>query len=1044
MADPATVIIVPRVPPGGEVASTITLSASSYTADENTVASFTVKRVNGFGNTVTVDWAITGVAAATITSDTVTFAPGVGEKVVNVPLDELAPPDQVGTLTLSNAVNVTGELSPILGSPFTASFTAVDVPVQTDVLLSLSSTTYSGAEQTNITFYINRTGAVGTTAVSVDYDIVGVTASPLSDTVVFSETDTQIPVDIAAGDVTANEFGTLTLSNPQNLSADGNPVALQAPLSASFNVTVQTNTGLLLTLPDWNAETAAYAANGLIVTNAVEELGTSVYTAEDLDNFKAVGIDDSQLNPTNQATNRDGLHDISESDFLWTAYHMHKRLDGIKPTAASIFLERRNNLANWFINNYYNRESYLFDRDSHNLDHLYGWGLCDYYEETDLGLTTLQNLRADVSAHMIANSYVSPNRGPTRDASGGRRCARNLHFAARLAEVDPTAANRTWRDSMVDLVLDDPGWDATYNAYFINNWPVTPGDVSNTGLDWNAGDRVMVTYHMGMMLHALFVAWRSLKDTDATRAVACAQRLVDLAGFYLNAPTDATTGLTYWLMGRNTGTGLQVNNPGPSDVYTIPPINGLVIAYKFTGNQAYLTRAWDLFKAHQASDRWEGTGVGTTPVSYGTVHHYVDTLLGPAPRTMLAHNKGELQYTFALFENDGAPIAVDAGIMPSWYPSSANTILEMTDFGTAYAAGIKVNPSHYAGSIRNPISDVLWNHRFYGWNGGALVYKDGLPYIVNMGGGHNGYGMNDLIKFGPLYGSDTPSYSVEPTYTPATTVVYPSLPNTYWADGLPLTPHTYYGLEGVGSSMWLFRPSVGYGQEAPYPGGPQGVGPTDLYDMDNESWVAEDTYDDHPANGSSGTSGYAYHKTRNRFYQFTKSLVYEFDPTTPPGTWTNKNYNANGTGEIGQEIACAIDHTRSVAVAFDNSDASDAVRIDLDTYIATAVSGGPTFSGSRPHCIVYAECIDKFVVPQVNGLGVDVYFLDADTYEWSSTTFTLINSAGGNGTNPKYSHYDSDDTLRGGPYNRFRYVPELNGCIFWGGGDKNMYFYRLV
>ena len=244
MADPATVIIVPRVPPGGEVASTITLSASSYTADENTTASFTVNRADGFGNTVTVDWAITGVAAATITSGTVTFAPGVGVKVVNVPLGEVTA-DEVGTLTLSNAVNVTGTVAPVLGSPSSASFTAVDVPVITDIDLNLSSTSYSGLEQTNITFYINRTGAVGTTAVSVDYTLTGVTASPLADTVVFAESDTQQPVDIAAGDIAANEFGTLTLSNPQNLSADGNTVSLVAPSSASFNITIAAVSGVL-------------------------------------------------------------------------------------------------------------------------------------------------------------------------------------------------------------------------------------------------------------------------------------------------------------------------------------------------------------------------------------------------------------------------------------------------------------------------------------------------------------------------------------------------------------------------------------------------------------------------------------------------------------------------------------------------------------------------------------------------------------------------------------------------------------------------------
>jgi len=139
---------------------------------------------------------------------------------------------------------------------------------------------------------------------------------------------------------------------------------------------------------------------------------------------------------------------------------------------------------------------------------------------------------------------------------GPRRWARQLRFAARLTEVAPTATNRAWRDKVVDIVLEDPGWDSTYNNYWYQYYS---GD---NEIDYPAGERYMNTFHMGIMMESLFIAWRVLTvEGDTTRADRCAQRLIDLATFYRDIPVNGS-GFLSLRMGRNINDGSPVATGG--------------------------------------------------------------------------------------------------------------------------------------------------------------------------------------------------------------------------------------------------------------------------------------------------------------------------------------------------------------------------------------------------------------------------------------------------------------------------------------------------
>jgi hypothetical protein len=89
-------------------------------------------------------------------------------------------------------------------------------------------------------------------------------------------------------------------------------------------------------------------------------------------------------------------------------------------------------------------------------------------------------------------------------------------------------------------------------------------------------------------------------------------------------------------------------------------VNGLVFAYKFTGNQTYLDAAWALWLRTQQT-RWGA----------GRIGHFADTLLASATGfQFLAQNMGELQYVYALYENGGRPTLV-SGSQPRPNPPTA-------------------------------------------------------------------------------------------------------------------------------------------------------------------------------------------------------------------------------------------------------------------------------------------------------------------------------------------------------------------------------------
>ena len=221
---------------------------------------------------------------------------------------------------------------------------------------------------------------------------------------------------------------------------------------------------------------------------------------------------------------------------------------------------------------------------------------------------------------------------------------RQLRFAVAAQRVSPSTANKTWRDKVIDICLQTPSWNGTYGLHMLSETSTT-----GAGFDWNAGDRVQVTFHMGIWMDAYWHAWKELDAEDDSRLAAWRGQLLAMATHFRDCGFD-TDGFINQFTGRNISsqTFLHGGSTGaPAGVYTVAPINGLVFAYKLTGDQTYLDRAWLLWET------WQFSLGGAN-----TIQHYTDSQIGADAGDILANNKGELQYCYALFEKGGSPSVV--------------------------------------------------------------------------------------------------------------------------------------------------------------------------------------------------------------------------------------------------------------------------------------------------------------------------------------------------------------------------------------------------
>jgi hypothetical protein len=236
-----------------------------------------------------------------------------------------------------------------------------------------------------------------------------------------------------------------------------------------------------------------------------------------------------------------------------------------------------------------------------------------------------------------------------------------LLFATRLAEVTGDSRWIQLRDKILNLILQSPQWDPTYGTYFVGDWMT---DQEGGAGAYAAGLRIASSFQLAILNEAFSRVYRATGNPELKNRMISMARFVDQYGI---DPTYQYTA-SWW--------GVKNGQPWHSysaiqpvtfwdPVYTTELVNILVRGYKYTGDINFLNRAKHFFNRGT-----KGIYGSTTQrqAADNVVGHFIDTTFDSSTSNFyLAYNKGELQYTYLIFENGGFP-TVEAGTSPPSAP----------------------------------------------------------------------------------------------------------------------------------------------------------------------------------------------------------------------------------------------------------------------------------------------------------------------------------------------------------------------------------------
>jgi hypothetical protein len=188
---------------------------------------------------------------------------------------------------------------------------------------------------------------------------------------------------------------------------------------------------------------------------------------------------------------------------------------------------------------------------------------------------------------------------------------------------------------MIDVLLASEHWDETYGTYF-NGEEST--DLTLGAGSYASGTRITSPFMIGYLSEAMDHAYRVTGRAELRRRLVAMARFVAERGL---DPGSQYAGNVFGIMGGTTWHRQGFWDPS----YTISLVNALMRGYRYTCDPMFYERARHFFE--RGTNGAYETGERTAPD--GTVSHFVDTELDSAS-FYLAHNKGELQYTYLLFE----------------------------------------------------------------------------------------------------------------------------------------------------------------------------------------------------------------------------------------------------------------------------------------------------------------------------------------------------------------------------------------------------------
>jgi hypothetical protein len=357
------------------------------------------------------------------------------------------------------------------------------------------------------------------------------------------------------------------------------------------------------------------------------------------------------------------IHGDTEGDDLWAYLHAYRR----RGSAASFagYKTRADRWRDFWVSNP------SLAGDGSPPDHMCLWGLVEYslvYGDPaaltaalSLATTKLYNVYSTLSG----GTWPIP--GSFRMAYWGHRGnARNLRNAVVVADATGDANIIMLRDKLIDLWLQSPDWDNTNGMYWVSADQMASYNVAPP-LSYAAGDRAVSSFHIGVLAEAFYAAWLSPNVTQARKAALRAKIVAMAAWMRANGldPTHRYCSTTLGIRGSGGAWwNYSLNSSSPTfwdGVYTTSIVNLLVMGYKFTGDTTFLSgpASNGHYPAQYCFNRGTKSIYGSLTqreVADNVAGHFVDTKFDSSSGNVyLGYNRGELQYTYLIFENGGTP-----------------------------------------------------------------------------------------------------------------------------------------------------------------------------------------------------------------------------------------------------------------------------------------------------------------------------------------------------------------------------------------------------
>ncbi|HMH16564.1 MAG TPA: hypothetical protein VK572_00300 [Burkholderiales bacterium] len=367
------------------------------------------------------------------------------------------------------------------------------------------------------------------------------------------------------------------------------------------------------------------------------------------------------------------IHGDTEGDDVWAYLQAFNR----RTTGRNGYLQRAQAWRNYYVNSFENSpeqgndESFLFD-------HFYGWGLQQFGTQFADAGATAEALKICTTLHdwWAAGGRNGPGRTwPVAGAFdiahyGHRGPSRNLHTAVIVADATGDAKAIELRDRLIELWLQSTDWDNVNGMYWVSSEQMGFYNVSPP-LSFAAGDRAVSSFHIGQLAEAFFAAWLS-PNVTSDRKTRLRAKIVAMATWMRANGLDPNVRYSSDELGIKGSGGAWWNYslvPPVTTwdgVYTISIVNLLVMAYKFTGDTTFLSAppppagsTTGPYSAKYCFNRGTKNIFGSTTTrecADNKFGHLVDTKFDTSTGSVyLYNNKGELQYTYLIFENGGVP-----------------------------------------------------------------------------------------------------------------------------------------------------------------------------------------------------------------------------------------------------------------------------------------------------------------------------------------------------------------------------------------------------